>query len=273
MVLTPASCVRGLTLANIAGSRPSRPIANRMRVWPYRVTRVTEKIEITAPAAKTVPPGAAMMFSRITARPASLSVGELCRGCAPTPGDGDQDVDGHHDSAPMIARGMVFCGSLTSSPAVETASRPMNEKKIVPAAAPMPATTDGAEAGEVVGVERREGDDDEHHQHAELDHHHDGVDRGRLARAADQQQRTSRPARRPEIDDAGGVVLVRSRAQYDRARAAAQPKRLSSSWLKYWLQPTATAAVETPYSSSRQAATPIATTSPEVGVGVRVGRP
>ena len=42
------------------------------------------------------------------------------------------------------------------------------------------------------------------------------------------------------------------------------PKKLSSSLLTYWLQPTATAAVETPYSSSRQAATPIATTSPRV---------
>ncbi len=44
--------VRGLTLANIDGSRPSRPIANRMRVWPYITTSVTEKIEITAPAAQ-----------------------------------------------------------------------------------------------------------------------------------------------------------------------------------------------------------------------------
>ena len=34
---------------------PSRPIANRMRVWPYSVTRVTEKIEMTAPRARIVP--------------------------------------------------------------------------------------------------------------------------------------------------------------------------------------------------------------------------
>ncbi len=39
----------------------------------------------------------------------------------------------------MIARGRVRCGSLTSSPAVETASRPMKEKKIVAAAALTPA--------------------------------------------------------------------------------------------------------------------------------------
>jgi hypothetical protein len=42
------------------------------------------------------------------------------------------------------------------------------------------------------------------------------------------------------------------------------PRKLSASLLMYWLQPTATAAVDTPYSSSRQAATPIATTSPSV---------
>ena len=42
----------------------------------------------------------------------------------------------------MIARGSARCGSLTSSPAVETASRPMKEKKIVPAAALMPADPD-----------------------------------------------------------------------------------------------------------------------------------
>lgn len=38
------------------------------------------------------------------------------------------------------------CGSLTSSPAVDTASNPMNEKKIVPAAAPIPATPNGAKS-------------------------------------------------------------------------------------------------------------------------------
>ena len=63
---------RGLTLANIDGSRPSRPIANRMRVCPYIVTSVTEKIEITAPAARTVlAHWLLVMLSRMTARPAS----------------------------------------------------------------------------------------------------------------------------------------------------------------------------------------------------------
>ena len=34
-----------------------------------------------------------------------------------------------------MASGIVRCGFLTSSPAVETASRPMKEKKMLPAAA------------------------------------------------------------------------------------------------------------------------------------------
>ena len=51
IVLLTGVMLRGLTFANIDGSSPSRPIANRMRVWPYITTSVTEKIEITAPAA------------------------------------------------------------------------------------------------------------------------------------------------------------------------------------------------------------------------------
>ena len=38
---------------------------------------------------------------------------------------------------------------------------------------------------EMARVERREGDDGEHHQYAEFDHHHDCVDLGRFASAAD----------------------------------------------------------------------------------------
>ena len=43
-----------------------------------------------------------------------------------------------------------------------------------------------------------------------------------------------------------------------------KPKRLSNSSLRYCDQPTATAAADTPYSSSRHAATTIATPSPSV---------
>ncbi|SKT92244.1 Uncharacterised protein [Mycobacteroides abscessus subsp. abscessus] len=42
------------------------------------------------------------------------------------------------------------------------------------------------------------------------------------------------------------------------------PKRLTKSLSRYWLQPTATAAADTPYSNSRQAATTIAASSPKV---------
>ena len=51
---------------------PSRPIANRMRVWPYSTIRVTLKIEMTAPAASTVAGQVEpVTFSRIAASPAS----------------------------------------------------------------------------------------------------------------------------------------------------------------------------------------------------------
>ena len=64
---------------------PSRPIANRMRVWPYSVTRVTEKIEMTAPRARIVPQiGVPVTFSRIFARPASDWPSNSCHGCVPT---------------------------------------------------------------------------------------------------------------------------------------------------------------------------------------------
>ena len=45
------------------------------------------------------------------------------------------------------------------------------------------------EVGQVVGVPALQADDDEQDQHAELDHHHHRVDLGRLAGAADEQQR------------------------------------------------------------------------------------
>jgi hypothetical protein len=46
-------------------------------------------------------------------------------------------------SARIIASGSVRRGLRTSSPAVETASRPMKVKKIVEAAAPIPAIPKG----------------------------------------------------------------------------------------------------------------------------------
>ena len=85
-VLFTGVWVRGLTFANVLGSSPSRPIANRMRVWPYIVTSVTEKIEITAPADRIVPGQDAPTTScRILASPASPCSGSAksCHGCVP----------------------------------------------------------------------------------------------------------------------------------------------------------------------------------------------
>ena len=50
MVLLTGVWVRGLTFSNTLGSRPSRAIANRMRVWPYITVSTTLKIETTAPS-------------------------------------------------------------------------------------------------------------------------------------------------------------------------------------------------------------------------------
>ena len=89
MVLLTGVMVRGFTLANIDGSRPSRPMANRMRVWPYITTSVTEKIEITAPAARMVLAQVwpCRMFSRITDSPASdcSSDPNASADCVPSP--------------------------------------------------------------------------------------------------------------------------------------------------------------------------------------------
>src|SRR5215216_2676039 len=57
------------------------------------------------------------------------------------------------------------------------------------------------------------------------------------------------------------------------ASGIVKPKRLSSSSLRYCDQPTATPAAETPYSSSRQAATTIATPSPRVAYAYEYEEP
>ena len=89
-------------------------------------TRVTLKIEMTAPAASTVPGQVEpVMFSRICARPASWPSNSLY-GCAATATSATTTYSVVTvTSAMMIASGIVLCGSFTSSPAVETASRPM----------------------------------------------------------------------------------------------------------------------------------------------------
>ncbi len=126
MVLCTGVIVRGFTFANVAGSSPSRPIVNKIRVWPYNVTSVTENIEITAPAATMVLPAVLpVMWSKITASTACSPL-KSCHRCAPTAAtETSRWIAVTISRAAMIARGMVRCGSLTSSPAVDTASRPM----------------------------------------------------------------------------------------------------------------------------------------------------
>ncbi|SKT92222.1 Uncharacterised protein [Mycobacteroides abscessus subsp. abscessus] len=84
IVLFTGVSVRGLTCAKTDGSRPSRPIAKRMRVWPYIETRVIEKIEITAPAARNVLAEVLpVTLSKIRARPADCPSNSF-QGCAPS---------------------------------------------------------------------------------------------------------------------------------------------------------------------------------------------
>src|SRR5690349_4677499 len=60
---------------------------------------------------------------------------------------------------------------------------------------------------------------------------------------------------------------------WDIASGIVKPKRLSSSSLRYCDHPTATPAAETPYSSSRHAATTIATASPSVAYAYEYDEP
>ena len=72
----------------------------------------------------------------------------------------------------------------------------------MPAAAVMPLKPERREVGEVVGVPAGDADGDEHDQHADLDQHHDRVDGGGFAGAADQQQGAQRDQdHRGQVDD------------------------------------------------------------------------
>ena len=76
--------VRGFTRESSGGSIPSRLIENRIRLWAYIVTRVTLKIEMTAPAARTIPGQLAPVTCvRIAASPASWP-SNCSHGCAPS---------------------------------------------------------------------------------------------------------------------------------------------------------------------------------------------
>ena len=156
------------------------------------------------------------MFSRITDSPASAVPRSRTRsaGWVPDAGERHQDVDGVTTiSAAMIARGMVFCGFLTSSPAVDTASRPMNEKKMV--AAPRlvclatPASMNPAKWSALNAVNAITTNIS---STPSLMITMIGVDHCRLAGAADQQQRTHDDQEDGgQVDDAARVVPRRRR--------------------------------------------------------------
>ena len=76
--------------------------------------------------------------------------------------------------------------------------------------------------------------------------------------------RISSSAHSPMSTTAGRLITPPASGDWDSDSGIVNPNRLSSSWLRYCDQPTATAAPDTPYSSSRHAATTIATPSPSV---------
>jgi hypothetical protein len=76
--------------------------------------------------------------------------------------------------------------------------------------------------------------------------------------------RISSSVHRPTRITAGRLNTPPCSGACDRLSGMVKPNRLSNSSLRYCDQPTATAAAETPYSSSRHAATPIAGSSPSV---------
>ena len=63
---------------------------------------------------------------------------------------------------------------------------------------------------------------------------------------------------------AGRLTIPPCSGAWDSASGIWKPNRLSSNSFRYCDQPTATAAPDTPYSSSRQPATTIAGSSPSV---------
>ena len=83
---------------------------------------------------------------------------------------------------------------------------------MIPAADVMPSRPNGREVRQVVGVPALQADDDEQGEHAELDQHHHRVDLGRLARAADQQQRAQHDQDdRRDVEDAALLRRLRDR--------------------------------------------------------------
>ena len=123
------------------------------------------------------------------------------------------------NSAPIRARGIVFCGSFTSSPAVDTASRPMKEKKIVPAAVATPAAPKGAKSAKWSASNAVKAMIENITSTVSLITTMIGVDLGRLAGPADQQDHAQEHQHhRRQVDDPGGLTRHAEGGGEDRLR-------------------------------------------------------
>ena len=162
----------------------------------------------------------------------------------------------------MIARGRARCGSRTSSPAVDTASSPMNEKKIVAAAALIPAAPAPQKSSKWSPLNAVNPMITNSISTASL-----MITMTVLTSADSLAPRISSIMHISTSTTAGRLISPVTLSsygmgEYDSASGSCTPKRLSVSSLKYPLQPTATAELETPYSSRTQAAITIAMNSP-----------
>ncbi len=85
-----------------------------------------------------------------------------------------------------------------------------------------------------------------------------------LALADSLAPRISSSMQRNTRTTASRLITPPSSGELDTTERIWKPNTLFSNWLTYCDHPTATAALDTPYSRSRQAAMTIATTSPRV---------
>jgi hypothetical protein len=149
-------------------------------------------------------------------------------------------------SAPTIASGSVRRGSRTSSPAVETASRPMKEKKIDDAATLTPATPIGANGVKLPASKAVNATATKNSSTAILT-----TTIVTFARADSRTPPMSSTAQSVTSTMAGRFTAPPAPGAADSASGSRTPIVSSSSWLTYSLHPTLTAAALTPYSRAR----------------------
>ena len=131
------TCVRGLTFAKTGGSNPSRLIAKNTRLWPIIKIKITVVRPAIAPSEINVAkPG------RPTDRNASANGASILSLSYFTMPVTTRDTDTYRAvQMPREARipiGMSRWGSLVSSAAVATMSKPMKAKKTSAAPVKMP---------------------------------------------------------------------------------------------------------------------------------------